>query len=324
MSDEKTQDLTESAMRMRQERVERTVQEDREADARSAQEAIALIEDAEHDPDVATHHPEAPEYPGGGFAHDEDPDENPDPDYDLEDDGFFAMLWERKWWVVAAAAAVLVVLLLVRGIGGGGEAPQQAAPSPQAQAAGQTETQGRDRGDAPASAPSPGGEIKDTGVVIGEPVVKEDGTYYLRAGEIAWKGELKDTDTGEELTLEGPTAAQMKRSITLPQGSITTGVFGRAEPDKPILHATFHRVTAGEAENTTGTYKAIDDAGVIVDGSYEDVRDGKEIVRTYTEHTPGSQDYRSYRVRFEAPLGVPIPVLVGWEPPAEAEADEAA
>jgi hypothetical protein len=40
------------------------------------------------------------------------------------------------------------------------------------------------------------------------------------------------------------------------------------------------------------------------------------VVRTYTEHTPGSGEQTRYAVRFEAPPGVPVPALVGWEAPA--------
>lgn len=256
---------------------------------------------------------------------DEDDDTPADPDDDdyYEEDyedagaGFFDLVWEYKVYVVAAAlVCVALVGALIAMTGGGGPdataPPADPAPS---------------RSKPEAAAPAPRGEmpVEDTGVAIEEPVVKEDAnTYYLRAGEIAWKGKLQDTDSGgEQLTLEGPTASQFKR-ITLPGGSMTTGVFGRAEPGKPIIHATFHRMTVGEEETTSGTYYAIDQDRVIAEGTYEDARDGQTVTRTYTEHSPGSDDYHSYRVSFEVPLGVPVPVLIGWEPPAEAEIDEAA
>lgn len=256
-------------------------------------------------------------------AHPEEEDEGEDPygyDDDYEEAGtdLFETIWDLKVWIIGGVAALMLLVGGIMWLGGSEE------PAPAGEAA---SNDGAPREAAPAPGePAPHeGSVKDTGIVVEEPVVKDDGTYYLRAGEIAWKGKLENTETGEELTLEGPTASQFKRSVTLEQGSVTTGVFGRAEPNKPILHATFHRVTLGDSEETSGTYKAIDaDAGVIVDGTYSDARDGQKVVRTYTEHAPGSSDYRSYRVSFEAPVGVPIPVLVGWEPPADAEIDEAA
>ena len=319
MTDDQTRHMTPEEIEERRERVAANLRADRERDVESGQRAMALIEDAEHDEDDRTRGEGAgaPAYPGTFGAYDADDEEDEDLEYE-EDRDLFAVFWDRRWWVLCGVVAIVVVFLIARGIGGGGE------PAPEAP---QDDPGGQARRAAPARPEAPSGEIEETGVVIGEPVVKEEeGTYYLRAGEIAWKGRLENTETGEELTLEGPTAAQCKRGVTLPQGSVTTCVFGRAEPDKPILHATLHRVTVGTEENTTGTYKAIDEAGVLVEGTYSDTRDGGTVVRTYTERAPGeaAQESRSYRVSFEAPPGVPIPVLVGWEPPAEAEIDEAA
>src|SRR5215207_4613200 len=142
-------------------------------------------------------------------------------------EGFLAYASEQVggYWVYAVAGVVIAVVLLfaaskvVPALFGDDEA----VPAPQAAR------------QAPQTGPQGPLEVRDTGIGIAEPVEK-DGAYYLRSGEIAWKGKLENTDTGQVLTLEGPTAAQFKRAITLPGGSITTGVFGRAEPGKPILH----------------------------------------------------------------------------------------
>jgi hypothetical protein len=138
---------------------------------------------------------------------------------------------------------------------------------------------------------------------------------------VAWKGKLEKTDAGEVLTLEGPTAAQFRRAITLPDVSVTTGVIGRAEPGGPILHATFQRTDAGGEELTQGTYTVVDGDKILVEGHYADRRDGDAVTRTYTEDgnpaaDPGTD--RRYAVRFEAPAGVSIPILVGWRPPEPA------
>ena len=42
------------------------------------------------------------------------------------------------------------------------------------------------------------------------------------------------------------------------------------------------------------------------------------------EAEPGSDELTRYAVSFEAPEGALVPVLVGWEPPAEADEDGAA
>ncbi len=77
-------------------------------------------------------------------------------------------------------------------------------------------------------------------------------------------------------------------------------------------------------EITTGTYYALDGSRVIVEGTYSDTRDGDTVTRTYSEAAPGSAELNRYAVSFEAPEGALIPVLVGWEPPAEADEDGAA
>lgn len=230
-----------------------------------------------------------------------------------------------NWRYAAAGAAVLFVLVValkLLGAVGGGEAGRsgQNPPDGTGQAGGGQALE--------LAAPL---SVRDTGIVFEAPAeedstsAEEDSTYYLKAGEIAWKGELENTGTGEMLTLEGPTAAQFKRAVALPQGSIMTGVFGRAEPEKPIVHATFQRVDLGGDEQTSGTYYAVDGGRVLVKGSYFDQRDGEAITRTYVEDadpaTHPGLDAR-YAVRFEAPPDTPIPALVGWRPPEEAEGGE--
>lgn len=214
-----------------------------------------------------------------------------------------------NWRYAAAGGVVLFVLvfaLKLLGSVGGGDVTDAPAPPGTPGGSGQGQE---------LAAPVP---VRDTAIAF-EPPVEEDGAYYLEAGEIAWKGKLESTETGEILTLEGPTAAQFKRAVALPQGSITTGVFGRAEPEKPIVHATFQRVVLGEDEQTSGTYYAVDDGAVLVKGSYFDRRDGETVTRTYLEDAdpatnPGLDAH--YAVRFEAPPDAPIPALVGWRPPA--------
>ena len=241
----------------------------------------------------------------------EDAYDDRDDDYD-EDGGVFEWIWDH-WYVLLMVAAVALVAVIVAGktFGGGEEADAPPAP-----AGTQTET----RNVAPETAAPL--RASDTGVVFGEPVIRDD-TYYLRAGQIAWKGRTQKTDTGTEVTLEGPTAAQFKEAVSIPGGSITTGVFGRAEPGKPILHATFHMTEVDGREYASGTYYAVGSGSVVVEGSYEDTRDGQKVTRVYTEHAPGSTDFERYAVTFEAPEGALVPVLVGWKPPAPVDREAA-
>lgn len=220
--------------------------------------------------------------------------------------GLLEMILEycRAYWyyVVAATAVVLVALVMLGRLGGEPAARPSQTPVPSASGGAQPNEM-------------PEGEIRGTGIEFAEPVIK-DGSYYLRSGEIAWKGKVEETDTGQELTLEGPTAAAFKQAVRLPHGEITTGVFGRAQPDQPIVHGTFQRVSVGGNEHTTGTYYAVRDQELLVEGTYADQRDGDTVVRTYREQDPDSRQMKSYRVSFVAPEGAPIPTLIGWEPPA--------
>lgn len=227
------------------------------------------------------------------------------------------MEYGKEYWYYALALVAVVILVVVMAgkfMGGASEAPTaEQTPS--------SDSKNQASADPSNGLRKPAGEVKDTGVEFAKPVV-ENGTYYLRSGEISWKGKAKATDSGEELTLEGPTAAQFKRSVALPHGEIMTGVFGRAQPDQPIVHGTFHRVTLGDKETTSGTYKAVDGNQILADGYYTDERDGDTIIRTYREVMPATGDQNSYRVSFIAPLDIPIPTLIGWEPPAVSNTQE--
>ncbi len=226
-----------------------------------------------------------------------------DDDEEEEDGGLLELIGEHWRYVLGALVAIVVVYIALGwALGGTGE---ETNASQKASAAGQgvQETQ-----------------VEDTGVLLEKPTTEDDGTYYLKAGTIAWKGEIEKTDDGEQLTLEGATAAQFKRAVNLPHGAITTGVFGRAEPDEPVVHATFHRTTIGEEEITTGTYHAMDGSRVLIEGKYHDERGGETVTRTYTEQAPhGHGQQTSYQISFQAPKDVPVPALIGWKPPAPAE-----
>jgi hypothetical protein len=226
------------------------------------------------------------------------------------DGGLIDLIGEYWYFVVGISAAIVVLMLLAsRLLGGGGEAPQQQA--------------GPAGGEAPAAESAEPLEPTETGIVFEEPEQK-DGAYYLKAGDIAWKGKLENTDTGQQLTLEGPWAAQFKESVAFSQGSIMTGVFGRAEPGQPIVHGTYHRTVVGDEEVAAGTYTAVDAGRILVEGTYSDERDGNTVVRTYREWAPTApENVTTYAASFEAPPRVPVPALIGWKPPAPVREQEA-
>ncbi|MDP9437287.1 MAG: hypothetical protein M3P49_00835 [Actinomycetota bacterium] len=226
------------------------------------------------------------------------------------DGGLIDLIGEYWYFVVGLSAAIVVLMFLAsRLLGGGGEAPQQQA--------------GPAGGEAPAAESAEPLEPTETGIVFEEPEQK-DGAYYLKAGDIAWKGELENTDTGQQLTLEGPWAAQFKESVAFARGSIMTGVFGRAEPGQPIVHSTYHRTVVGDEEVAAGTYTAVDAGRILVEGTYSDERDGNTVVRTYREWAPTApENVTTYAASFEAPPRVPVPALIGWKPPAPVREQEA-
>ncbi|MDP9440046.1 MAG: hypothetical protein M3P49_15125, partial [Actinomycetota bacterium] len=240
-----------------------------------------------------------------------------------EEGGLFELVYENWYYVVGAAAVVVVALVLIGKLLGGAGAPESSAPNAGATAGTSLADAGVAERSASDDAAQAAMEAVDTGVVIEEPTVK-DGSYYLKVGELAWKGRVTETETGQELRLEGPYVANFKDAVTLPHGSITTGVFGRAEPGQPMVHATYQRTTIGEQEEAQGTYEAIDGGDVILKGYYDDTREGDAITRVYSEREPGETEWSRYAVRFEAPVGAPIPALVGWEPPAPVDDPEGA
>jgi hypothetical protein len=222
--------------------------------------------------------------------------------------------WHLVLIAVAAVGLVIFVGLLILRSGSGAVADatstKAAAPAKSQPAAAE--------GSGGQAAPVAAVRAEDTKVAFGVPKQKGD-DYYLEAGQIAWKGRLEKTKDGEVLTLEGPTAAQFKRAVQVAGGDITTGVFGRAEPGKPLVHATFHRTTIGDREVTQGTYSVVGEDAILLSGTYTDQRSGDDITRTYTENVPGAppEEAASYAVKFKAPMGVPIPALVGWKAPED-------
>lgn len=172
----------------------------------------------------------------------------------------------------------------------------------------------------------------------------------LSAGDqLRWTGELKQVTTEEArkpresaaeaavevLRLSGPTAAEVSPSYTMDSGSenpgeVSTTVFAVVGEGVPDVHATFHMFSGDSADGSTqranGTYDVTADSGeLIAEGSYSDRRTGasggEEVIRTYTEEIPAESGSRQFRVRYEAPPGVPVPLLVGWQPPDERPAD---
>lgn len=253
-------------------------------------------------------------YPGGYAGERPSPFSREDDDFYTDEEGGILDLLKDHWYLVLGALAVLVVLFVVAGRVFGGGDPPAAPESSKQQAPGVEMAQGTQKGEAGA------GEAENTGITVEPGTRSEDGMVTLAAGDLAWKGKVEETDEGEDLTLEGPTAAQFKRGFELPNGSVTSGVFAVAQPGKPVVHATFHRAEQGEEEEvTTGTYYAMDENVVLSQGTYVDDRNGDTVTRTYTEQ-PGETEESVYRVTFTAPKDAPIPFLPGWKAPPGMEA----
>ena len=282
---------------------------------------------------TAVHQETAPAYgnrPAAGYAPDEDDDDNDGYGYgengdDGDDEGYLdaalAKLGSPVGIAVAAVVLILVLLWIFFGRGGEEEAAtapiQQTAPPAAQQPPGTA---------APASGPEP--PVRDTGIVIEQPTEPPEGneckgSYYLKAGSIAWCGQmedLKDVPEGELLKLEGATYAEFRRvpldEVEIEDGSQMTGTFGRAEPGKPVLIGWFDRTIVGGTETTEGTYKLIDGDEILLTGNYSDAREGGKVVRTYSERPPGTSLSESsiQKVSFDAPVGTPVPALIGREP----------
>jgi hypothetical protein len=156
-----------------------------------------------------------------------------------------------------------------------------------------------------SDAPSSG--IEDTGVVFGG-LKTENGSASLEGAGLRWEGEIEAGEAGETTTLEGPTAAQIRRGFELPRSSIQSGVFAVAQEGGEVLHVTFHTFDAAGTEVTQGSIFAVEDDRLDFTGYYRDERErGSEVVRTYMP--PGGENYR---VSFQAPEGTPVPLLVGF------------
>ena len=230
---------------------------------------------------------------------------------------------------IVAALVVLAIMILfgfnpISAIAGGSDEPAQPEtatqnPEPSGSGAAGSEAEGSS-----VSLPAAQIPLHDSGVTF-KPPVEEDDTYLLAAGDVSWGGEITTGENGETLTLEGPTAAQIKRSLTFKDGSISTGVFGRTAPEKPLQHATSHRLMLTGDEKTSGTFFEVDGTELVSMGAYFDYRDGDEITRTYVEMDPESADggvKDVYATTFDSPLaknkngqpatdeGPPIPTLV--------------
>lgn len=234
-----------------------------------------------------------------------------DPDEHDQDEKDLLGALREKWYVLLGAATIFVLLVVfvprIFSAGAGDSPPPESEPN--GRAAGQP------------AAP----EVENTGVVFRAEAPDDEGNIKLLAGDKEWSGKLEASDGGGEiLTLEGPTAAQFKRGFELDDGAVTTGVFAVAEPDGPVVHATFQRASTGTGEWSSGTYYVISGGEVVLEGGYTDVRPDPEsdrIVRAYEERTPGDPgSEKTFSVSFEAPEGIPIPELVGWAPPEDLRA----
>lgn len=157
----------------------------------------------------------------------------------------------------------------------------------------------------------------------------EGDAYAIRMGEYEWEGTRGMNGDVNEVVLEGRTAAHFTTAVQLSDGEITTGVFGRAEPDRPLWHATYQRTTTDGQRATTGTYQAIEKKRVVLEGAYTDRtvddRPGDEpdvIVREYVEGDPrkGEEEMERFSAKFEAEEGAEIPWLPG-NPIAEGGAE---
>ena len=116
----------------------------------------------------------------------------------------------------------------------------------------------------------------------------------------------------------------MPQSLTLPNGHIGQGVYGRTKPkEKPLQHATTQSAFLGGEDVNQGTFYVVEDGQIVGRGAHFDVRSGDEITRTYVEPVKGDPKagIRLYATTFDSPApvndegealqGPPIPSLVG-------------
>jgi hypothetical protein len=150
--------------------------------------------------------------------------------------------------------------------------------------------------------------VKGTGIVFGG-LKTEDGAATLEGAGLKWEGEVETGESGETITLEGPTAAQIRRGFEMPHSSIQSGVFAVAHEGGEVLHVTFHTFDAAGTEVTQGSIFAVGDDRLDFTGYCRDERErgSEKVVRTYMPS--GGENYRA---SFEVPEGTPVPLLVGF------------
>ena len=203
---------------------------------------------------------------------------------------------QTRWRLLAAGLAALALLIVLYGARvlpffGGTEEFGQGVPP----------------GEAARYSDAPSG-IEDTGVVFGG-LKTEGGVASLEGASLKWEGEVETGEAGETITLEGPTAVQIRRGFEMPRSSIQSGVFAVAQESGAVLHVTFHTFDAAGTEVTQGSIFAVEDDRLDFAGYYRDERErgDERVVRTYMP--PGGENYR---VSFEAPEDTPVPLLVGF------------
>ena len=212
--------------------------------------------------------------------------------------------------LVLIVVAVLLWFLVLRDGAGTGEAGEKQAGQP-----------------APsAEDPFGGGPVRDSGVVF--EALEEDGEdAELSGAGLDWEGSVveKEGGSGETVTLEGATAAQIERGFDLGASDIETGVYAVARENGQVLHVTTQTFVPQEEENEAGeltlaTVYALDNGALSGFAYYlEQRQEGSDTVtRTYVR--PGQS---SYRVSYEAEPGARagedddrngtfVPLLVGW------------
>ena len=200
--------------------------------------------------------------------------------------------------LVALMATLLVLglFLLLHGLGGGSSSDTSNASAPPA---------------APSAKASPPADSKvvDTGITFGDLSTK-GGKASLSGAGLTWDGTVTSGESGQTVTLKGPTAVQVRQGFEMPRSSIQSGVFAVAQQGGDVLHVVFNTFQAGDTEITQGSIFAVKDDKLVYSGYYRDERKtaSDTVVRTYMP--PGGENYRR---SFKAPEGTPIPLLVGFK-----------
>ena len=202
--------------------------------------------------------------------------------------------------LVALMATLLVLglFLLLHGLGGGSSSDTSNASAPPA---------------APSAKASPSApadsKVVDTGITFGDLSTK-GGKASLSGAGLTWDGSVTSGESGQTITLKGPTAVQIRQGFEMPRSSIQSGVFAVAQQGGDVLHVVFNMFQAGDTEITQGSIFAVKDDKLVYSGYYRDERKtaSDTVIRTYMP--PGG---RNYRRSFKAPKGTPIPLLVGFK-----------